>query len=331
MALKGGIDTDYKGNLTGATYRFKGLNNVLDPFNLSIEDGWVPFADNVDIDNTNSISRRNGSTSVIATTTAHSGWSNNKYSYYVDGSYLKSFNGTTATTVDVVTPNVRMWYVQANDVVVYSNGIESGIIGGNFSQTALYSPDFKEETQFGICLEFQNGRVYHAKENSVYCTDVFDLEHTDVRHKHVLTLRSKVTMIRRVEGGLYVGSEEQTHFLKGADILEGGFDLEILADYGVTLGTDLRTTGEYFPESKSRGEIAVWTSTRGICTGGSGSNFINHSVGIVSLPEAKTGCGLIKDIGGFRQYVVTLQGTNTEYNPYPDPTFDINSMMGSGF
>lgn len=326
MAIKGGIDTDASGKLKGAIYMFSGLNNVLDPYNLPIEKGWVPKADNVDIDNTNSVSLRNGQTASIATTTAHSGWSNNKYAYYVDGSYLKSFNGTTATTVDVVTPNIRMWFVQANDVVVYSNGIESGIIGGNFSQTAILSPDFKEETKFGICLEFQNGRVYHAKENTVYCTDVFDLEHTDVRHQHVLTLRSKITMIKRVEGGLYVGSEQQTHFLKGDDILEGGFDLEIIADYGVILGTDVTTTGEYFPESKSRGQIGVWTSTRGICTGGSGSNFINHSVGIVSIPEASQGCGLIRDNNGFRQYIVTLIGTNTEYNPYPDVTFDVNVM-----
>ena len=328
MAIKGGIDTDYKGQLQGATFMFSGLNNVLDPYNLPIDKGWLPKADNVDIDNTNSISRRGGYASSIASTTAHSGWSNNKYAYYVDGSYLKSFNGTTATTVDVVTPRVRMWYVQANDVVVYSNGIESGIIGGNFSQTAVYSPDFKETTQFGICLEFQNGRVYHAKENTVYCTDVFDVEHSDLRHQHVVTLRSKVTMIRRVEGGLYIGSEDQTHFLKGADIVEGGFDLEIIADYGVVLGTDLRTTGDYFPESKARGEIAVWTSTRGICTGGAGSNFINHSIGMVSLPEATQGCALIRDEYGFRQYIVTLSGVTSGYNLYhPDNiSFDINVM-----
>ena len=155
---------------------------------------------------------------------------------------------------------------------------------------------------------------------------MFDLEHSDVRHKNVATFRDKVTMIRKVEDGLYVGTLSTTFFLRGNDIIEGGFDLEILADYGVILGTDVATTGDYFPESKARGIIAVWTSTRGICTGGSGSNYLNHSIGTVSVPEAQQGAGLIRDLGGYRQYITTLIGTNTEYNPYPAATFDVNTL-----
>lgn len=324
MAIKGGIKRDWQDKLTGASYMFSGLNNVIDPYNLPIEKGWLAKADNVDIDNSNSINRRSGYISKVATTTAHSGWGNNTHGYYVDDIYLKSFDGTSSNIIDVVTKNARMWYVQANDVVVYSNGIESGIIGGNYSQTSTYSPYFKEQTEFGICLEFYKGRVYHAKDNTVYCTDVFDLEHSDARHKHVLTLQSKITMVRRVEDGLYIGSEKQTHFLKGNDIVEGGFDLTILADYGVVLGTCNATTGDYFPEAKTYGLVAIWTSHRGICTGGAGGNFKNHSVGIVSIPECQQGASLIREENGLRQYITTITGNTTEYNPYPPSTFEIN-------
>lgn len=326
MGLKAKINQDWQNKLTGATYMFSGMNNVLDPANLPLDKGWFPKGDNIDIDNTNSISRRKGYTSVTATSTAHSGWSNNKDAYYVDGIYLKSFNGATASIVDIVTANLRMWYAQANDVVVYSNGTESGIIGGNFSQTSVYSPDFKEITEFGTNLEFYNGRVYHAKGSSIFCTDMFDLEHSDIRHKHVATLRSKVTMIRRVEDGLCVGTETQVHFLPGDDIAEQGFSLNILADYGVVAGTDISTTGDFFPESKSKGEIVVFTTTRGICTCGASGNFINHSYNVMSIPEATDGCALVRDNFGSRQYITTLNNNIEEYNPYEAPTLTVNEV-----
>lgn len=326
MSIKARIDRDYQDALKGVTYMFAGLNNVLDPYNLPIDKGWLPKADNVDIDNTNSISRRGGYTSVISTTTAHSGWSNGTKAYYVDNSYLKEFNGTSATIVDIVSQSLPMYYCVCNDVIAYSNGVEYGYIGGTNSQISTYSPTFKEESQLGTLLEFYNGRLYHVKENSLFCTDVFDLEHSDVRHKHVLTVKSAITMVKRVEDGLYVGSELETHFLKGDDIVEGGFTLEIVCDYGVILGTAVSSVGEYFPESKSSGPIAIWTSKRGICTGGSGGNFKNHSLGIVSIPETKQGCALIRDIDGYRQYLTTIGTNTTEYNPYPTPTFDVNTI-----
>lgn len=324
MSIKAHVNRDYKDALTGASYMFFGLNNVLDPYNLPIEKGWVPRAENVDIDNTNSISRRVGYTSKISTTSAHSGWSNNVDAYYVDDAFLKSFNDNTSSTIDILTSSARMWYVQANDVVVYSNGTDSGMIGGTFTQTATYSPDFKISTSLGTNLEFYNGRVYHAKNNSVYCTDIFDIEHSDVRHQHVATFKDKVTMIRRVEDGLYIGTLGWTYFLAGNDIIEGGFEQQTIADYGVILGTDVSSTGDFFPESKARNQIVIWTSTRGICTGGASANFINHSIGIVSIPEVNQGAGLLRDINGIRQYIVTLIGDPTEYNPYPDIAFDTN-------
>jgi hypothetical protein len=317
MSIKSGLKKNYFDKLEGVAYKFAGLNNVIDPFNLQIEKGWLPKAQNVDIDNTDSIQLRQGRALLVSTTTAHSGWGNNKNSYYVDGNYLKEFDGTTATTIDVVTSNKQMYYVQANDVVVYSNGIESGIRGGFFTQGKLYSEYFKESTTFGILLEFYNGRVYHVKDCSLYCTDMFDLEHTDVRHKHVMTVRSAITMVKRVEDGLVVGSKDQIHFLSGNDIIEGGFELNIIADYGVIIGTDVHDTGDRFPEAKSRGEIVVFTTQRGICTCGSGGNFINHSYNFLSIPESSSGCSIIRDNAGFRQYIVTLNGDSADlYNAY---------------
>lgn len=324
MAIKGGISTDYRGTLQGATYMFAGLNNIIDPYNLPLDKGWLPKADNVDIDNTNSISRREGYVSRLTTTASHSGWSDGKLAYFIDDVYLKSFDGSTTKVIDIVTPNLKMYFKQVNNVIAYSNGIESGIIG-DLSNTdpKTYSSYFKEGMFVGTHLEFYNGRLYYVKDNALYCTDTFDIQHSDLRYKDVLAVASKITMVRRVEDGLYVGSEKQTHFLRGNDPVEGGFELEIVADYGVIDGSDSVVSGEYIPDAKSLGETVIWASTRGICTGAAGGNFKNHSIANVSIPEASKAASAIVDKGGFRQYIVTLDRTD-EYNRYPDNTFDVN-------
>lgn len=312
------IIVSQNGTLSGATYAFAGINNVLDPYNLPIEKGQLVSASNLDIDNTNSISTRRGYSSIVAKSGIHSGWDNGNRSFYVDGEYLKEFvSSTDIRVIDIVTVGLRMYYTAVNDVILYSNGIEHGFIGGENKQSRTYSEYFKEDTVFGTHLEFYNGRVYHAKNNSLFCTDTFDAEHTDKRFSDVLTLRSKITMVRRVLDGLFVGSENQIHFLQGKDILEGGFDLKILADYGVINGSDVCSTGEYFPKSESTGEICLFMTQKGICTGGVNGKFINHSVGIYSPPAAKDSTAKFVKKNGVTQYICTLfTNTNIPENGY---------------
>jgi hypothetical protein len=146
---------------------------------------------------------------------------------------------------------------------------------------------------------------------------MFDVAHTDIRFRRVGTFRAAGTAIKAVEDGIWVGTQDQIHFLRGNDLQEGGFDLEVIANYGIIPGTDITTTGEYIPESKSQGRVIIFTTPRGICTGGANGVFVNHSLNIVSLPEATWGSAMLRDINGIRQYVVTLD-SETPYNKYVD-------------
>jgi hypothetical protein len=318
MSLSAKITNDYRDRLTSATYSFAGVNNMVDPYNLPIEKGFLVKAENVDIDNTSSASLRSGYTQYIATTSAHSAWSDGNRAFFVDNGYLKTLYAGAATIINVVNQNLKMWYVKANDVVVYSNGETSGIYGGELTQTSTYSPYFKEETQIGICLEFYNGRLYHAIDNSVYCSDTYDIEHSDVRYKNVATFNSRVTMIRKVEDGLYIGTETNTYFLRGNDITGEGFELDILCDYGVVIGTDIATQSEYMPQVQGSGRVMLWLSTRGICSGQNGGKWMNHSVNVFSFPEHREGNALVRDFNGMRQYIVTARGASAAYNKNND-------------
>lgn len=310
--MKGEIKTDYRGALQGATYSFGGLNNMLDPTCIPIESGFVSKLINVDVSNADTIARRVGYTLVIAGTNISDCFSDGSILYYTEGGYIKTFDGVTSRTTAANNGLNQINRLKVNNTLAGSYSPNVPLPSEEVSPEA----HFKLDAKFGTILEFYKGRIYFAKENAVYCSDMFDIDHCDYRQMDVLAVESAVTMIKFVNDGLYIGSENQTHFLRGNDILAGGFDLEIVADYGVILGTDLNSIGDYFPAAKAQGPIAIWTSKRGICTGGSGGNFINHSINTVSIPEATSGAALLRDQNGYRQYIVTLINKTTEYNPY---------------
>ena len=190
MAIKPGMKLDAQGKLVGAQYIFGGMNNIIDPTCLELETGKVIDGVNVDFDNLNAVSLRRGYT-LAYSGSFHSGWNNNEKTtaYMVLNSWIYEFDGKgTPYAVIQLSNNNHVEFCQANDVVVYSNGVDFGLIGGYFTQKRTYSPDFKKATLGGRCLEFFNGRLYFARGNSLFCTDVFDVEHVDVRFNRVATL-----------------------------------------------------------------------------------------------------------------------------------------------
>lgn len=314
-----GIQKDWRGQLTGCQYAFSGINNVIDPSNLDLEAGEVVDAVNVDFDNTNSVNRRFGY-SRVTIGDFHSAWENDTktLAYMVSGSYIYEFDGTDALAIIAVTPDLRMEFIQVNDVVVYSNGVDFGLIGGQFRQTRTYSPEFKVATTGGRNLEFYNGRLYFSKENSLYCTDVFDVEHVDVRFNRVATFPHTVTMCKRVEDGLWLGTEKYVYFLRGDDLQEGGFEQIIKAKSGVVYGTARKTNAEYVPLAKTNNTVVLFLTTAGICSGGDGGSYINHSFNKVTFDTSTKGASTIRTTKGISQYVVTFDvDSGYEYNPYP--------------
>lgn len=316
---KSGIQHDWKGGLTGCQYTFAGINNIIDPSNLDVESGEVVDAVNVDFDNTNSVNRRFGYSRVLIGD-YHSAWENDTktLAYMVSGGYIYEFDGTNSMAVMPVTPGLRMEFVQVNDVVAYSNGIDFGILGGVFKQTRTYSPEFKTATTGGRNLEFYNGRLYFSKENSLYATDAFDVEHVDVRFNRVATFPNAITMCKRVEDGLWLGTEKYVYFLRGDDAREGGFEQIIKAKSGVVYGTARKTNAEYVPLAKSNNTVVLFLSTAGICAGGDGGSYVNLSFNKVTFDTGTSGTSTIRTSKGISQYVVTFDvDSGYEYNPYP--------------
>jgi hypothetical protein len=317
---KSGVQRDWQGKLTGCQYVFNGINNIIDPLNLNIDEGDVVDGINVVFDNTKSVARRTGYATVYSGD-YHSGWSNDNktLAYMVSGTNVYEYDGTSAPYIVYtgLTSTNRMEFCQVNDVVAFSNGVDFGIIGGNYTQISTYSPEFKRTTTGGRCLEFYNGRLYFSKYNTLYCTDTFDVERVDIRFTEVATFQHNITMCKRVEDGLWVGTEKYVYFLRGDDVRESGFEQIIAAKAGVVYGTACKTNAEYLPDSQNVNNVVIFLTSQGICSGGNGGKYLNHSFNEVSFDTGTTGTATIKYERGTSVYVVTFDvDSQYEYNLY---------------
>ena len=319
MANAPGIQRDPQGNLKGCQYTFSGMNTIIDPSNLDVSTGRVVDGINVDFDNTNSVNIRRGYV-LDYSGSFHSGWSTDDKStaYMVSSGWIYEFDGLGAPYAIIqLSNNNKVEFCQVNDVVAYSNGVDFGVIGGNFNQKSLYSPNFKSNTLGGRCLEFYNGRLYFSRGNSLYCTDTFDIEHVDVRFTHVATFQNTITMCKRVEDGLWIGTERYVYFLKGDDIRVGGFEQIIVAKAGVVYGTACKTNAEYIPEAQNINNVVIFLTTQGICSGGNGGKYVNHSFNEMSFDVGASGTATIHTSMGISQYIVVVDmDSEYEYNPY---------------
>lgn len=127
---------------------FRGINNRLSDFELSSSEGdYVRFATNVDLDDAGHFRRRDGQTLIQALSNPHSLFqaSNGRF-FVVIGSalYRITLPAYTQTLVKVLANNDRVFYVEHNGDVFFSNGVDSGRIDGDDAcwPWALPTPDY---------------------------------------------------------------------------------------------------------------------------------------------------------------------------------------------
>lgn len=216
-------------------------------------------------------------------------------------------NGTDKGVYDTVTDRVMPWtndpsedlsetvetmrrlraqYMQGEiDFAEYSTGVEDELW---LADQAEYSPLPPRH------IEFYRGRIYIAFEQFVlysepWAYNAFNLEES------FLPFDSVIRMIRRTADGLLVGTEKNVAFLQGRGPDE--FTREVISPDPPVEHTDVRVRAEDLTD-ESRGEAAIWTSTKGICFGARGGLQLNTTRRRVDIPRALTGTAIEHD-GGY--------------------------------
>lgn len=159
-------------------------------------------------------------------------------------------------------------------------------------------PAFHHITEF-------NGRMLYGVGNVVYVSDPFDYESIDSRYGFI-QVEGEVRMLGAVEGGVFIGTNRKTYFLRGDDLTQAL--LKERAAYGVISNTMARLEAADMQIADGvDGEALIWTSARGICIGLPDGSVKNLSAGVVNFLGAHSGASIVKRSDQDRRYISVLQ------------------------
>lgn len=280
-----------------------GLNNKVDPARILFDPerglSELAVAYNVDIDASNRISRKKGHTEILDGS-SHSLFPCGNFCLVVRSGQLSLINlDYSCDTILSVDKDARMSYVEVGSRVYFTNGYEKGYIedrtfhpweyvdypGPVTTKTFVGPP-------LGHLLEVYNGFMFIAQENALWHSRAFKYHAFHLHGDHNL-FPHKITMVRAVKDGLYVSTEYDTYYLNGLHPKEF-FQVKV-ADYPAILGTDVLVDGRKIRSGEIKDNVVIWTSTKGICIGGSEGYFENLTERKLVLPSVNVGAGICID------------------------------------
>lgn len=301
-----------------------GLNNRMDPARLTIDldTGLCELAAalDVDIDDTGRVDRRKGMVATAVTGSCHSLFCDAGECLFGKGASLYRLNSDySATTITTIAPGRRISYLQTLDPankprIFWCNGVQRGWVregvntdwnSGNTGTNYIgpYTSRPLADPPNGIhLLEMFSGWMMAAREDEIYVSEYMDFFTFD-RHRRI-NMGDRVTMMRAVKGGMYVGTTRRTYWLPGEAPSELGKDT---AEESPTVeGSDVSSV----PASALRlenvsGNGAMWTSHKGVCWGGPEGLFINLTEHKLVIPTARYASAVYRD--DVHKYVVLLQ------------------------
>lgn len=309
-------------------YRFLGMNNVLPPSEVGRPDKNGVFREvvqivNADPDEKGALSLRPGRNLGLPGIGCHSGWSNGREAYFVEGTALKRFYPPDSSAIVRLglTPGLAMAFCQVNDVIAYGNGKERGVLETGQDMPAFVPNDpHKEPMVAGSLLAFFNGRLYAARDKVLYCSDSLDvpggIESMDERFCVVAVFASTIRLLQPVEGGLFVSDSDETFFLSGTDPQAGEFRQRLVAPYPAIQGTAVGVKADQLRIDGLSGLVALWTSEQGICLGTSDGQMINLSEGTVAIDPGRQGAAILRRNKGQAHYLTVMRDPQPTANSF---------------
>jgi len=268
---------------------FIGMNNAVDPTDLFYdpEKGTteLSYALNVDIIQPNRIIRRKGFNRLISTELPHSLFYSPglPYAIFVQGENLNLlYPNNQVVTIASTDRNKRLSYVEVNKTVFHCNGTRNGVIVDG-EELQWRRPNGKtrppnspgesfatfSDPPVGTRLDFYNGRVLVAVDNTVYASVLFFFSFFSLLDSH--SFDGRIRFLRSVDNGIYVGTAQKVYFCKG-DTFDSLKPVELEEKFShPVIGTDLVIDGSDF-SPEVNGKAILWTSHKGICLGDSNGN-----------------------------------------------------------
>lgn len=161
----------------------------------------------------------------------------------------------------------------------------------------------------GQIVSNYNGRMVVASGSTLHMSRPYSPELFDRRE--VIQFESRIGAVAPVNGGVFVGTEQQIVFLEGSDLSEVSY--RVRADYGVVPGTLVRLPSDSIGQGAD-GVAYIVASRDGVCALADGGGFKNLTQERFSYPPTAAGAGMFRRHRGMQQYVAVLRGTGAAAN-----------------
>jgi hypothetical protein len=269
--------------------KFTGINNVKKAWELDLSE--LVEATNIDIDKSYRILLRNGKTKLLSG--AYSNLWTNEFIILAtyEGNLVEiSPDFITATILRIDVGMEPMSYVTVNDIVVYTNNTVIGYIKeGVDCAFPLPTDTFKFSLIPGHLLEYYRGRLFIARENVIWYSDVMAKRFGSLdKRANGRQLPSRILLMKAVDDGLWLSDETAIYYASGLD----PYTLNIVKvkDYPAIFGMATQVDGQLM---QSRipliGTAYMIGTTRGVCFIGNGGFLMNITEKGYRMPQGTSG------------------------------------------
>jgi hypothetical protein len=269
--------------------KFTGINNVKKPWELDQTE--LVEATNVDIDKSYRILLRNGTTKLLPGAYSNL-WAND---YIILATYEGNLvevspDFTTVTILRVDVGNEPMSYVTVNDIVAYSNNMVIGYVKGGVDYNFPMPTDtFKFPLIPGHLLEYYRGRLFIARENVIWYSDVIAKRFGSLdKRSNGRQLPSRILLMKAVDDGLWLSDETAIYYASGLD----PYTLNIVRtkDYPAIFGMAVQVDGQLMSSRIPLIGTAYMIGTeQGVCFIGNGGFFMNITEKGYRMPQGTSG------------------------------------------
>ena len=195
--------------------------------------------------------------------------------------------------VALQSPGPVSW-VALGDIVFWSNGVESGLIqwgearawGGRRFPVASEAARYVDPAA-GQVLGAAFGRVWIGREDALHYTAGAGAWAFEKAGVSGIPFPARITMIRPVDNGLYVGTEAGVFFLAGTDPTAGMAMRRVSSDAAIP-GSDVLVRADDYGRFDPVPGV-IWTAPRGICLGLPDGVVINLTKNRVALEAPASG------------------------------------------
>jgi hypothetical protein len=156
----------------------------------------------------------------------------------------------------------------------------------------------------GVLINYYKSRILLVENYNIWCSMPFSYELCK-RESDYVSFETPIRMLAVVEDGLWVGLDNVTYFLLGET---PPYKIDKIIPYGVIEGqwaSDV--AGEKLLRDDIKGKVCLWSSTKGICVGGTGGYFLNLTENTYNFPIALTGHGFVRENDEMNQFILFLK------------------------